>query len=259
MMCLHGKQAFALVTNKSGYYVCDQNPSCHFECREADGFLFEKAIQAFFTTNKDRPKCCVDKTSGERNYAKIRVVKDIMKPNFGRPFFVCSKKDERCNYFEWGDEAIIPKPLCEHGKPSQLRTVKKEGPNKGRTFLCCPEQIYESCNFFQWIGEEEQLQEEEQQQQQQHEEEPKEKTKFFGIKTENKVSADTTHDWEFTQKKRCTIENCPGAWRCKQIQQATPKQTREYLKSPFFNSMSEHDKEHLIYYTHEPYDFIVID
>ena len=151
MLCLHGKPAASSTTENGSFWFCGQHPKCHFICPEDEGYLYDKAIQAFLATKQERPKCCASENSEERNFAKIRVVKDLLKASFGRPFFTCSKRDERCEYFEWGDEIIIPKPLCKHGKPCKLRRVKKEGSNQGRTFLCCPERIEESCRFFKWI------------------------------------------------------------------------------------------------------------
>ncbi len=71
------------------------------------------------------------------------MVKDMMKQNYGRPFFVCSKDANRCQYFEWADEIILPKPYCFHNETCKSWTVKK-GPNIGKKFFD------ERCNFFQW-------------------------------------------------------------------------------------------------------------
>ena len=38
-----------------------------------------------------QPKC-----HERKKLAKMRVVKDIFKPSFGRPFFVCSEKENPC-------------------------------------------------------------------------------------------------------------------------------------------------------------------
>lgn len=86
----------------------------------------------------------------EYNYAGFDVVKDLTKASYGRPFFKCSRGYNGCNYFEWGDETIIPKPVCRHGKPCRLQKVKKEGSNQGREFFCCPEPKENSCKFFKW-------------------------------------------------------------------------------------------------------------
>ncbi|KAH7696017.1 DNA topoisomerase III, partial [Aphelenchoides avenae] len=44
-----------------------------------------------------------------------------------------------------------PKCLC--GTVSRVFTVKKEGPNKGRTFRCCPKGQDDParCKFFEWM------------------------------------------------------------------------------------------------------------
>ena len=87
----------------------------------------------------------------ERNFAKFYVVKDPEKESYGRPFFSCSKKDDQCEYFEWGDEVIKEKPLCKHGKRCRVWKVKKEGPNQGQSFARCPDPREERCDFFEWL------------------------------------------------------------------------------------------------------------
>ena len=83
-----------------------------------------------------------------RRYAKMKVVTDTEKESFGRPFFVCPAKRNPCNYFEWGDQEIVETPLCEHRWPSQMLKVKKEGPNKDRSFE-------NRCMFFKWANDDE--------------------------------------------------------------------------------------------------------
>ena len=113
-------------------------------------------------TKQARPMCCVrekpygcnveiPKVTVERNYAKMKVVTDKENENYGRPFFVCSKENDRCSYFEWGDKCLIKRPVCEHGKPCELHTVEKEGPNYYRSFFCCPRPKNEDCKFFIWF------------------------------------------------------------------------------------------------------------
>ena len=151
MLCLHGKPAATSTTEKGTFWFCGEPSSCHFICSEEDAFLYDKAVKEFLATKQDRPKCCgvTPEASADRNYARVRVVRDMSKVNFGRPFFTCSK--DGCDYFEWGDEIIVTKPLCKHGKPCKLLKVKKEGPNQGRNFLCCPERKKKSCKFFKWF------------------------------------------------------------------------------------------------------------
>jgi len=44
-------------------------------------------------------------------------------------------------------------PPCSCGQPSSQRTVRKEGPNCGRVFFCCPLPQGEQCKFFQFADE----------------------------------------------------------------------------------------------------------
>lgn len=39
---------------------------------------------------------------------------------------------------------------CNCQLQAQLRTVQKDGPNKGRQFYSCSKPIGEGCNFFKW-------------------------------------------------------------------------------------------------------------
>ena len=131
-----------LYVGKNGtvWYCAHPGPSCHFKCTEAEAHLYGKAVKEFLATKQDRPKCCAIKstlwTDGGsvemphlgRQYAKMKVVTDTKKESFGRPFFVCPirKQNQRCKYFAWGDQTIVERPLCKHGKPSRLLTVKKK-------------------------------------------------------------------------------------------------------------------------------------
>lgn len=98
------------------------------------------------------------------------VKKKTMKPgpNQGRFFWTCSD----CNFFSWADVTVtriapsnapppMPRPtmalaeeenptICDCGKPAVVRTVSKEGPNKGRTFYSCASGAQERCQFFIW-------------------------------------------------------------------------------------------------------------
>ena len=109
-------------------WVCSQSSTCHFSCyeKQSDKDLYIGGVKAFLNTWQSNPLCCISK-DGEHNYAKIKVVKDINKKNYGRPFFVCSKGFDPCSYFEWGDQKIPETPLCEHQQSSQMFTVKKKG------------------------------------------------------------------------------------------------------------------------------------
>ena len=136
MQCLHGKEAAATTTENGDFWICAQNPKCKFICAEEDGLLYDKAIQAFLAVNQVLPKCCVLEDPDdpqECNFAKIYVVKDPLKENYGRPFFKCSKKNDRCEYFEWGDETIVEKPLCTWKTVQSMGSKKRR--SKPRTIL----------------------------------------------------------------------------------------------------------------------------
>eukprot|EP00929_Paragymnodinium_shiwhaense_P111839 TRINITY_DN80122_c0_g1_i1.p1 TRINITY_DN80122_c0_g1~~TRINITY_DN80122_c0_g1_i1.p1 ORF type:complete len:608 (-),score=121.35 TRINITY_DN80122_c0_g1_i1:98-1921(-) len=85
-------------------------------------------------------------------------------PNTGRPFWCC--RTRMCDFFEWGDEpprenamqggvAAVARPLptgppCPCGQPTAQKTVRKEGPNTGRTFYCCARKSGTDCGHFAW-------------------------------------------------------------------------------------------------------------
>ena len=172
ILCLHGEPAGTSTTKNGTLWVCQQPSSCHFSCSEAKKHLYSRVVERFLSTNQPRPKCCgvapgaskiglvkdirspyfgQREPSPERNYAKMKVVTDKKKKSFGRPFFVCSKENDRCSYFAWGDEHVVKRPLCKHGKPCELHTVEKEGPNYYRSFFCCPRPGNEDCKFSVWF------------------------------------------------------------------------------------------------------------
>ncbi|KAI4457177.1 prokaryotic dna topoisomerase [Holotrichia oblita] len=104
-------------------------------------------------------------------------------PNTGRKFYKCRNGADGggCNFFLWAadtesenpnnsgmpnpNNSRMPNPnnsrmngtIGNHGDvrcncrlQAQLRTVQKEGPNKGRQFYSCPKPMGEACNFFKW-------------------------------------------------------------------------------------------------------------
>lgn len=40
--------------------------------------------------------------------------------------------------------------MCKCEEEAVLRTVQKEGPNKGKQFYTCPKSRQEQCQFFEW-------------------------------------------------------------------------------------------------------------
>ena len=152
MECLHGKLASTSTTSNGSFWFCGQNPSCHFFCSEEDGYRFEKAIRAWKSAGAHQPQC-----HEHQKLARMRIVKDPMKEDYGRPFFVCSHRENPCSFWQWGDVNETVRPDCRHGFPCCIRKVKKEGVNKDRTFFCCPNGKDNSCSYFEWTPSEEDI------------------------------------------------------------------------------------------------------
>ena len=93
-------------------------------------------------SNTSQPKCYEHK-----KLTKMLVVKDIFKPSFGRPFFVCSDKEKPCSFWQWGD---VIRSQCYHGVQCSTRKVKKEGANYGRLFYTSSKGKDDSCGYFEW-------------------------------------------------------------------------------------------------------------
>jgi hypothetical protein len=149
MECLHKLPAATTQTENGEFWFCEQKPSCHFICSKDEEYIYENTLSAFHATEQPQLVCC------DNNAATFRVVKDIIKDNYGRPFFVCSKKTDKCGYFEWGDKIILQRPKCYHNKVSKRWSIRQTGPNKGRRFFCCSKKYDDEnkCNFFQWEDE----------------------------------------------------------------------------------------------------------
>ncbi|RLN98490.1 hypothetical protein BBJ28_00022903 [Nothophytophthora sp. Chile5] len=92
----------------------------------------------------------------------LRAAREVNRegPNKGRLFFVCSlPQSDQCSFFAWASDGNAegggPVVKCAgHDEPCVERTVKKEGPNKGRLFYSCRRpQTDTNCGFFQWKDE----------------------------------------------------------------------------------------------------------
>ena len=142
MECLHGKPASSSKTENGLFFYCGQKPSCNFFCPQNDCSYFENAIAMWRNSDSLQPRC-----HGHKKLTKMLVVKDIFKPSFGRPFFVCSDKEKPCSFWQWGD---VIRPLCYHGEQCSTRKVKKEGANYGRLFYTCSKGKDDSCGYFEW-------------------------------------------------------------------------------------------------------------
>ena len=137
MECLHGVPAALLAHEKGKFFVCDNKNvnSCEFFCPEQDCDVFKTAIYLWKYNGAIHPVC-----HAHQQAAKMRVVKDITKQNYGRPYFVCCFRSDPCNFWQWGDQIEIPRPKCRHGLETRIHKVKKVGNNHGRLFYCCPNQ-----------------------------------------------------------------------------------------------------------------------
>ena len=127
MLCLHGEECYVGSSFKNETFWCCKNisDSCHFKCTKDQAHLYDKAVKEFLATKQDRPMCCaITSTRMEngvaeipvvigRRYAKMKVVTDMEKESFGRPFFVCSAKHNPCNYFAWGSTDDEKRNSCQ--------------------------------------------------------------------------------------------------------------------------------------------------
>ena len=98
MECLHGKPASSSTTKNGTFWFCGQKPSCEFFCPHQDCYMYAKAMATFRENGCIHPVC-----PAHQRYAKLCVVKDKMKQSYGRPFFVCSERENPCKFWEWGD------------------------------------------------------------------------------------------------------------------------------------------------------------
>ena len=98
MECLHGEPASYSKTTNGIFFYCGQKPSCNFFCPQNDCSYFHNAIAIWRNSNTPQPKC-----HEHKKLTKMLVVKDIFKPSFDRPFFVCSDKEKPCSFWQWGD------------------------------------------------------------------------------------------------------------------------------------------------------------
>ena len=87
----------------------------------------------------------------------MRVVKDLLKANCSRPFFVCSGQSNPCAFWIWGDVRPIGKPECRHGFQCVVRKLKKNLSTKivysfvvlnkihAITTNACPKSLFTNC------------------------------------------------------------------------------------------------------------------
>jgi len=111
--------------------------------------------------------CICGKPSVERTVRKE-------SENKGRRFRRCGQA-QGCDFFEWVDglpqegnakpsrppnpsipakrsrtDDATPRKYCQCYLTAVLKTVKKEGPNQGKTYWSCPSSEVAACKFFEW-------------------------------------------------------------------------------------------------------------
>ena len=95
----HQDEVFTRITlcsinNANGsFWFCNQNPSCNFFCSDDESYTYEKAAAVWKSTKQPHP-CC----EKHGKLAKMHVVKNLLKSNYGRPFFVCSDQSNPCSF-----------------------------------------------------------------------------------------------------------------------------------------------------------------
>ena len=147
MKCLHGEPCAQSTTEKESFWFCNQNPSCNLICSEDESYLYEKAIAAWKSAKQPHLRC-----EKHGKLAKMRVVKNLLKANYGRPFFVSSEQTNPRSFWAWGDVQAVAKPERRHGFQCAIRKVKKETVNKDPLFFCCAQE--DLCSCFEWVPEE---------------------------------------------------------------------------------------------------------
>jgi hypothetical protein len=108
--CLHGKVAASTTTKNGTFSFCGENPSRDFFCSEEDCYMYTRAVAAFRGSGSIHLVCLT-----HQKFARLCVVKDTMKDNYGRPFFMCSERKNTCRFWQRGDVFEGPRPLCQHG------------------------------------------------------------------------------------------------------------------------------------------------
>ncbi|XP_015264887.1 PREDICTED: DNA topoisomerase 3-alpha [Gekko japonicus] len=140
--------------------------------------------------NPARPPDSADENAVSCNCGEPAVLLMVRKegPNQGRRFYKCSTGG--CNFFLWSDQEADGRSnrapggrgergwgrswsegsypgggpdgrgdgggggaTCKCDQPAIVRTVQKEGPNKGRQFHTCAKPREQQCGFFQWADE----------------------------------------------------------------------------------------------------------
>ncbi|CAB3994516.1 Hypothetical predicted protein [Paramuricea clavata] len=126
MDCLHGLPASTVSAKNGKFWLCNKNnpKRCEFFCPDQDRSLHETAMTMWRANGPIHLVC-----DTHQRLARVKVVKDVSKLKFERPFFVSCDRDNPCNFWQWDDRHELPKPKCGHGLNACVRKVKEEGEN----------------------------------------------------------------------------------------------------------------------------------
>ena len=80
MKCLHGELCAQSTTQNGSFLFCIQSPSCNFFCSKDESYTYEKAAAVWKSTKQPHPRC-----EKHGKLAKMHVVKNLLKSNYGRP------------------------------------------------------------------------------------------------------------------------------------------------------------------------------
>ena len=86
MKCLHGEHCAQSPTEKVSFWFYNQSPSCNLICSKDEGYPYEKPAAVWKSTKQTHPR-----SEKHGKLAKMRVVKNLLKCNYGRPFFGAKK------------------------------------------------------------------------------------------------------------------------------------------------------------------------
>jgi hypothetical protein len=67
--------------------------------------MYTTAVAAFRASGSIHPVSLT-----HQKFARLCVVKDTMKDNYGRSFFVCSERKNAVKFWRWGDVFEGPRP-----------------------------------------------------------------------------------------------------------------------------------------------------
>jgi hypothetical protein len=65
----------------------------------------------------------------------------------GHRYWSCANFDDPCDFRVWEGA-----PRCRDGLFCAMKVVKRDGPNQGKFFWCCPMDGDNGCKYFKWVS-----------------------------------------------------------------------------------------------------------